>query len=79
MSDDNDNVVDFTGLTVLPIPPDQVLEGAKGKLSSVIIIGIEKEEDSEGNPYRYYASSGGTNGENLWEAELFKKFLLEEL
>ena len=37
------NIVDFTGSTRLDIPPDKILEGAKGQLEQVIIVGVVKE------------------------------------
>lgn len=41
------NITHFTGLTRLDIEPDKILEGAKGKLECVLIIGNNG----------YYASS----------------------
>ncbi len=67
----DDNIIDFDGLTTLDIDPDAVLEGAKGKLKKVLIIGVEEESGDY-----YFAASGGTNAENLWDAEQFKMFLL---
>lgn len=53
------------------LPPDQVLEVAKGKLESVLIVGIEKGEGDE--PKRYYASSTHLSlGDVIYEMELFK-------
>lgn len=63
-------VVDFTGLTTLPIPPDDVLEGARGKLERVLIIG----RDAEGEPY--YASSYCEKADLLFAIERMKHKLL---
>ena len=71
--DEDDNVIDFTGYTVGDIPPDSVLEGATGKLKRVIIIGVEDTDDMK----YYFATSGGSNAEVLWDVEQFKLFLLE--
>jgi hypothetical protein len=37
------NVVEFPGQTLLDIPPDKILENAKGQLEQVIIVGVAKE------------------------------------
>lgn len=39
------NVVEFTGATRHPIDPDKVLEGLKGKLAYVLVVGWGKDED----------------------------------
>ena len=39
------DVVDFTGMTKLPIDPDKVLSAAIGELDSVVIIGWDKDDD----------------------------------
>lgn len=57
--------------TKLDIPPDRVLKAAFGKLSQVLIIGI----DLEG--HAYYASSYADKGAAMFNVELFKQFLLE--
>lgn len=66
-----DNVVDFGGITKLDLPPDRVLEGAKGRLDSVVIMGF----DQDGN--EYFASSKADGGEVMWLMERCKKQLLE--
>jgi hypothetical protein len=64
-------VIPFTGITRLDLPPDRVLEGAKGKLEGVVIMGY----DLEGN--EYFASSYADGGTVLWLAERMKARLLE--
>ena len=66
-----DKVVKFTGLTTLGIPADQVLEGAIGKLDSVIILGYDKEDQS------YFAATTSHLGEILLIMERFKQSILE--
>ena len=45
------NVVEFTGITKLDLDPDRILEAAKGKMESVLIIGFTTEGAE------YFASS----------------------
>lgn len=65
------NVVEFSGITYLDLPPDRILEGAKGKLKGVIVIGYD--EDGE----EYFASSYADGGETLWLLERSKLALLQ--
>lgn len=51
---------------------DKVLQGALGRLSTVVIVGYTKEE------YEYYASSIDDSAEIVWLLERMKKFLLDE-
>lgn len=64
-------VIPFTGITRLDLPPDRILDGAKGKLEGVVVMGW----DHEGN--EYFASSYADGGTVLWLAERMKKMLLE--
>jgi hypothetical protein len=64
-------VVTFTGITKLDLPPDRILEAAVGTLEGVIIIGYTKEGAE------YFSSSYADNGRNLWLAERFVRQLLE--
>lgn len=59
------DVVKLNCVTRLPIPPDDVLTGAVGKLSYVLVLGF----DSEGEMYT--ASSDGDLSEALWAATKF--------
>ena len=67
----SDNVVDFDGITKLDLDPDRVLEGAKGQLEAVIVIGYTSDGEE------YFASSKADGGTTLWLLERCKKQLLE--
>lgn len=54
------NVILFSGITRLPLPPDRILESAIGQLESVVIFGYDKEGEE------YFASSIADGGEVLW-------------
>lgn len=41
------DVVNFTGLTKLEIPPDEMLEKAKGRFERVVIIGITEGDEAD--------------------------------
>jgi hypothetical protein len=58
-----DNVIPFTGGTVAPVDPDAVLEGQKGKLKDVFVIGYDQ------NGYLICASSSGYLPDLLWMLE----------
>lgn len=68
---DSDNVVVFPGVTLRDLTPDQVLDGAKGKLDMCIVIGWAADNEL------YVAMSSGELPINLWLLELAKKSLLE--
>lgn len=75
----SDNVIPIGGITKLDLDPDQVLEAAKGKLESVIIIGWTKSaENDEYEEDEFFASSIACGGECLWLIERFKKALLRD-
>ena len=63
-------VTNIGGITKLDLPPDRVLEAARGKLSSVVIIGYDNEENE------YFASSIADGPEVLWMLERAKMKLL---
>ena len=63
-------VLPFGGLTKLDIPVDRILEEAKGKLDSVVILGYDKDEEE------YFASSMADGGEVLWLLERCKIVLM---
>ncbi len=48
---DMENVIPFPGVTKLDIPPDQILEAAKGRLEGVVVIGYTTDGEE------YFASS----------------------
>ena len=60
------NVVKFTGESRLPLNPDDVLEAAMKQMSSVLVIGIDKDGNN------YYASSSGDLAEMLWWVRQFE-------
>ena len=63
-------VIPFTGITRLDMPPDQILEAAKGRLEGVVIVGygIDGEE--------YFASSYADGGTVNWLLDRCKLELL---
>lgn len=65
------DVVTFSGITKLDLPPDRILEDAIGKLEGVVILGYTKEGDE------FFASSYADGGNVLWLLERLKKQLLE--
>jgi len=70
MTEKNNNVIDFTGVTKLDLCPDRVLEKGKGILEGVVTMGYTKEGDI------YFASSYADGGTVLWLMEMCKKMLL---
>lgn len=66
-----DNIVIWRGVTKHDLPPDRVLENAKEKLKSVVIMGW----DQDGNIY--FASSLADGADVMWLMEWAKKKLLE--
>lgn len=66
-----DKVIDFNGITYGDIPPDTILEAAKGAgLDTVIIIGKNADNDL------YIASSTGEYPLINWLLDLAKQDLL---
>jgi len=61
------NVVKFNGYTTVDIEPDSVLDSAKGVLSTVIVIGHNKDDDTS-----YIAASTADKKRLLWMIEQFK-------
>ena len=66
-----DNVVLFSGVTRLDLPPDRILESAMDKLESVVLLGYTKDGEE------YFCSSLADGGDTLWLLERLKKALLE--
>ena len=66
----SDNVETLDMITTLDLPPDRILEAAKGKLERVVIVGY----DHEGN--EYFASSFSDGGEVMWLMERAKLKLM---
>lgn len=65
------NVKIFTGVTPLPFDADVILDSAKGKLKSVIIIG-ECEDGEE-----FFSSSISDGPETIWALERAKYKLMK--
>lgn len=63
-------VVNLNNITKLDLDPDRVLNGALGKLESVVIAGFDKDGDE------YFASSVADGGTALWLLERMKMKLL---
>lgn len=57
------NVVKFTGITFLDMPPDIILEGALGKLESVIVLGYTNDGEE------YFAASMADGADALWHLQ----------
>jgi hypothetical protein len=65
-------VIEFGGITKLDLPPERILEAAKGMdLEGVVILAF-KNDGTE-----YFASSYADGGTVLWLLERTKKRLLE--
>lgn len=64
------NIVQFTGITKLPLDPDLLLEEAIGKLDEVVIIGFDKD----GN--EYVALSNPDAGDAIYHCERLKHKLM---
>lgn len=65
-------IIPFTGITKLDLDPDLVLEGAKGKLEGLLIVGWDLEGE-------FYGASTFADGPTLlWLMEVCKKRLLDE-
>lgn len=64
-------IINYSGITYLDLPPDQILQEAIGEMSGVVVIGWDKDEEL------YCASSLADGGEVLWLLAQAKKKLLE--
>lgn len=67
------NVIPFTGITKLDLPPDRILESAIGHLDGVVVLGYKKDSGEE-----YFASSYADGGDMLWLLERAKQALLRD-
>lgn len=68
----NDNVIPFTGVTVLDIPADTILESLKGKAKDIVIVGWDNNGDE------IFISSSADGGDVLWHLERAKLKLLRK-
>ena len=64
-------VIQLNGVTRLNLPVDTVLDGAKGNLEGVVLIGYDKDGEE------YFASTYADGGEVLWLIKRLEKKLLE--
>lgn len=65
------DVVILPVITTLDLPPDGLLEAAKGKLTEVVILGFTEDGDE------YFASSKGGAGDVLYHLERAKYNLMK--
>lgn len=63
-------IIPFTGITVLDLDPDEVLEKTKGKLEGLVLSGF----DADGNIYM--ASTYSDGGTILWLLEQCKNRII---
>jgi len=66
-----DNVVQFPGVTLHDLDPDDILEAAKGKLSRVLILGYTTDEEE------FLAASFADGPTAIWLMERLKLQLLD--
>ena len=64
------DVIDFKGITKLDLDPERVLEKAKGRLESVVIMGYDKDG------HEYFESSISNGPEVNWLIDSLKARLL---
>lgn len=60
--------------TTLDIPPERVLEAAKGQLKTVLVLGVDKDDGEE----FYFCSSTSDKKECLWLVDNFKHQLMND-
>ena len=65
-----DNVIPLNSITKLDLPVDRILDGAKGQLEGVVLMGFDNDGDL------YFASTYADGGEILWLIEKAKQALL---
>ena len=63
-------VIPIGGVTRLDLPPDKILEEAKGEFEGVVVMGWNKDGSL------YFASSYADGGDVLWLLEACKKVLM---
>jgi hypothetical protein len=66
-------IIPIGGITKLDLPPDQILEKAKGELEGVILIGFDKNDEV------YAASSYADGGVVMWLLEACKTKMMEAI
>ena len=65
-------IIPLGNITRLDLPPDRILDGAKGQMESVVVIGWDN------NGELYFASSIADGGSVLWLLEKCKIALLNQ-
>lgn len=71
MSEENGNIITLGCVTRLDLPPDRILEAAKGSLKGVVVIGWNNEDEF------YAASSIADGGDVLWLLRKTEQMLME--
>lgn len=72
MSEDEDNVIIWRGVTRHDLPPERILNHAKdADLDRVVILGYDRDGQM------YFASSFADGGDVMWLMELAKARLLK--
>ena len=66
-------IIPIGGVTRLDLPPDRILEAAKGKMEGVVIVGFDKDGEV------YAASSYADGGRVMWLLEACKTKMMESL
>lgn len=66
-------IIPIRGVTKLDIPPDRILEAAKGQMEGVVIIGFDKDGEV------YAASSYADGGTVMWLLEACKNKMMGSL
>ena len=68
------DLIKIGGITKLDLPPDRILENAKGKLDGVVLIGFEKKTGDV-----FAASSYADGGDVLWLLESCKRQVFDSI
>ena len=66
-------IIPIGGVTRLDLPPDRILEAAKGKMKGVVIVGFDKDGEV------YAASSYADGGTVMWLLEACKTKMMGSL
>lgn len=66
-------IIPIGGVTKLDLPPDRILEAAKGQMEGVVIVGFDKDGEV------YAASSYADGGTIMWLLEACKTKMMDLL
>jgi hypothetical protein len=69
----SDNILTFKGATFSRVEPDAVLDGAKGQLTEVFVIGVEDEGGG-----MFLASSTSNKPDLLWMLKMAEQRILAD-